>query len=229
MVQVPSSKTGGRNARAAEKEGSHQNLRDTQFKNRCQRFVDVAEELFLEHGFAGTSVNEVVRRAGGSLATLYAEFRTKDELFEAVMNRRAAKMFTNILVGASDAVGIKDELEKVARQLLGYMLSESALAVYRLAVHDGPKFPAVRNAVLVTGLQGFLRQLGEYFAGLVKAGKLEINDTAVAAELFLTLIQGQMRTIAACGDVGRISDADCNAHVKFAVFVFLKVYPPQAR
>lgn len=54
------------------------NKRDAQLESRCQRFVVAAEKLFLCTGFAGTSVNEIVRLAGGSLTTLYAEFGTKD-------------------------------------------------------------------------------------------------------------------------------------------------------
>src|SRR5258708_1719630 len=53
---------------------------------RCQAFLQVAAELFLEKGFEATSVNEVVRRAGGSLATLYAHFPSKESLFEAIIS-----------------------------------------------------------------------------------------------------------------------------------------------
>jgi TetR/AcrR family transcriptional repressor of cmeABC operon len=116
--------------------GGRRNLRETQFENRCQKFVEVAQELFLERGFAGTSVNEIVRRAGGSLATLYAEYGTKDELFEAVMNRRAAAMFTDIIRSKNRPSAVPDideELLQLAKRMQAHMLSESALAIYRLA------------------------------------------------------------------------------------------------
>lgn len=203
------------------------NTRNVQFENRCQRFVEVAQTLFLERGFAGTSVNEVVRRAGGSLATLYAEFGTKDELFEAVMNRRAAMMFTDIINSKTPVPDIANELLQLAKRIQTHMLSEDALALYRLAVHEGPKFPSVRNAVLVYGLAGFLRRLSDYFIVLAESGQLEIDDPAVAAELFLTLVQGQLRTIAACGDADRISQKRRNDHVKRVVEIFLHTYPPR--
>jgi TetR/AcrR family transcriptional regulator, mexJK operon transcriptional repressor len=203
------------------------NKRDVQFEDRCQRFVETAQTLFLERGFASTSVNEVVRRAGGSLATLYAEFGTKDELFEAVMNRRAAMMFTDIINSKTPVPDIASELLQLAKRIQTHMLSEDALALYRLAVHEGPKFPSVRNAVLVNGLAGFLRRLSDYFTALAKNGRLVIDDPAVAAELFLTLVQGQLRTIAACGDADRISQKRRNDHVKRVVDVFLRTYPPR--
>ena len=204
------------------------NTRDEQLENRCQRFVEVAQELFLERGFAGTSVNEVVRRAGGSLATLYAEFGTKDELFEAVMNRRATTMFANIINSKSQTPDVASELLQLAKRLQTHMLSADALALYRLAVHEGPKFPSVRNAVLINGLKGFLQRLADYFAALKANGRLDIDDPAHAADLFMTLVQGQLRTIAACGEAEQLSRKRRADHVTRAVDAFLRVYPVRA-
>ena len=229
----PTARTGVRgnmrlNTRLKTHLNTRLNTRDEQLENRCQRFVEVAQALFLERGFAGTSVNEVVRRAGGSLATLYAEFGTKDELFEAVMNRRAATMFANIINSKSQRQDVASELRQLARRLQAHMLSTDALALYRLALHEGPKFPSVRNAVLINGLKGFLQRLAGYFKALAENGRLDIDDPAHAADLFLTLVQGQLRTIAACGEVEHLSKKRRDDHVKRAVAVFLRIYPPGA-
>ncbi|MBL8523663.1 MAG: TetR/AcrR family transcriptional regulator [Betaproteobacteria bacterium] len=201
-------------------------MRDGQRMHRCQRFVEVAEQLFLERGFAGTSVNEVVRLAGGSLATLYTEFGTKEQLFEAVMSRRVANLFSNALGGASRTRPIEAELLQLAKRFQDHMLAEQALAIYRLAVHEGPKFPSVRKAILVNGLTAFLDRLASYFNELGQTGRLQIDSPHRAAEDFLTLVQGQLRTIAACGDVDQISAKQRNDHVKHAVRSFLRIYPP---
>ncbi|MBS0385347.1 MAG: helix-turn-helix transcriptional regulator, partial [Proteobacteria bacterium] len=41
---------------------------------RRHAFLLSAREVFLEQGYEQASVNDVVRRAGGSFATLYAQF-----------------------------------------------------------------------------------------------------------------------------------------------------------
>ena len=201
------------------------NKRDAQLENRCQRFVEAAESLFLARGFAGTSVNEIVRVAGGSLTTLYATFGTKDELFVAVMNRRAATLFTDIVNAATPAVDPAVELLGLAKRLQNHMLSANALAIYRLAIHEGPKFPSVRNAVLLNGLNEFLQRLEAYFAEMKTTQKLDIDDAALAAEHFLTLIQGQLRTRAACGDADSVTKKQRDDHAKNAVGAFLRIYP----
>ena len=199
-----------------------------QLENRCQRFVEVAEQLFLEHGFAGTSVNEVVRIAGGSLATLYAEFGTKDALFEAVMNRRVVALFTELQSLKAPSTDIRAELLQLARQIQGHVLSDRSLAFFRLAIHEGPKFPSVRKAILINGLKGYLRQLGNYFAAHAKAGRLRIEHPETAAEDFLTLVQGQQRMIAACGDGARLTPKVRDDHLQHVVDAFLCIYPPPA-
>lgn len=201
------------------------NKRDAQLESRCQRFVEAAEKLFLKRGFAGTSVNEIVRLAGGSLTTLYAEFGTKDELFVAVMNRRAATLFTDIIHTDAPPADTATALNQLAARMQAHMLSDNALAIYRLAIHEGPKFPSVRNAVLLNGLKKFLQRLADFFNGLKENQSLEIDDAEIAAEFFLTLVQGQMRTIAACGDADRITKNQRDEHVKRAVAAFLCIYP----
>ena len=181
--------------------------------------------MFLKRGFAGTSVNEIVRLAGGSLTTLYAEFGTKDELFVAVMNRRATTLFADIIQPDARAADTATALKQLAGRLQAHMLSEDALAIYRLAIHEGPKFPSVRNAVLLNGLKEFLQRLADFFNELKENNSLEIDDAEVAAELFLTLVQGQIRTRAACGDADRITKKQRDEHVKRAVAAFLRIYP----
>ena len=198
--------------------------RNVQFEHRCQRFVETAETLFLKRGYAGTSVNEVVRIAGGSLATLYAEYPTKDALFEAVMSGRCARLFEGTRENAEGVQDARAELLSLARRMLDRMLSDDALAIYRLAVHEGPNFPSVSKAVLVNGLETYLDRLGSYLDDLTQAGKLAIDQPRVAAELFLTLVQGQLRTRSAIG-AADISPARRKAHVAQAIDAFLRVYP----
>lgn len=52
-----------------------------------QRFLDVAEALFVEHGYARATMDEIARRAGATRRTLYARYANKSEVLAAVVNR----------------------------------------------------------------------------------------------------------------------------------------------
>src|SRR5262249_51109713 len=92
---TPSRAARGRAAvkHALRHHGTNANTRARQLAARREQLIAVAEHLFLQHGFANTSVNAIVREAGGSLATLYAEFGSKESLFESVLSERAARFF----------------------------------------------------------------------------------------------------------------------------------------
>ena len=56
---------------------------------RRQAIIDVAKEAFCRQGFEATSMSEIASRVGGSKATLYNYFRSKEEIFIAVMESSA--------------------------------------------------------------------------------------------------------------------------------------------
>ncbi|HEY5195079.1 MAG TPA: helix-turn-helix domain-containing protein [Solirubrobacteraceae bacterium] len=54
--------------------------------------LDIALELFLEHGYRGTSMEAVARAAGITKPVVYACFESKAELFGALLDREEQRM-----------------------------------------------------------------------------------------------------------------------------------------
>jgi TetR/AcrR family transcriptional regulator, mexJK operon transcriptional repressor len=211
---------------ALRHDGANGNTRARQLAARRAQLIAVAEQLFLQHGFANTSVNAIVREAGGSLATLYAEFGSKEALFESVLSERAARFFPDESSAPNHALDAQAELRALATQMLKRMLSDDGLAVYRLAVHEAPRFPALRKALLDVGMPGLLGRTASYLQALTDRGALKIEssteDAQLAASRFIALVQGQIVFSAACG--GTISARTRTTHVNDAVEAFLKMY-----
>ena len=59
---------------------------------RQQDLLNRATEVFLEYGYANASVAEIARRAGASKRTIYARYRTKADLFIAVIARKTQEL-----------------------------------------------------------------------------------------------------------------------------------------
>ena len=53
----------------------------------AERILDAAEELFAEHGYAGTTLRDVARRVGVRIPSLYNHFGSKEALYAAVLDR----------------------------------------------------------------------------------------------------------------------------------------------
>jgi TetR/AcrR family transcriptional regulator, mexJK operon transcriptional repressor len=206
--------------------GGTGNARTRQLAARREQLIAVAEQLFLQHGFANTSVNAIVRDAGGSLATLYAEFGSKEALFESVLSERAARFFPEEQSAPRQTLDAQAELRALATHMLKRMLSDDGLAVYRIAVHEAPRFPALRKALLEVGMPGLLDRTARYLRGLADRDALTIGESSDAARLaasqFIALVQGQLVFSAACG--GEISARTRATHVNEAVKGFLGMY-----
>lgn len=54
-----------------------------------EQLITVAERLFAEHGFAGTTLRNVVSEAGVNLASVSYHFGSKEDLYRAVVSRFA--------------------------------------------------------------------------------------------------------------------------------------------
>lgn len=57
------------------------------------KILDAAQSLFGELGFENTQLDEVATRAGCSRGAIYAHYKSKEDLFLALMEHRAAASF----------------------------------------------------------------------------------------------------------------------------------------
>jgi AcrR family transcriptional regulator len=57
-----------------------------------ERYLDAAEACYARFGLAKTTVEDVAQAAGVSRATVYREFRNRDELLLAVVEREAGRV-----------------------------------------------------------------------------------------------------------------------------------------
>ncbi|MDZ7768898.1 MAG: TetR family transcriptional regulator [Woeseiaceae bacterium] len=54
-----------------------------------ERILDAAEKLFAQRGFDGVTVRQIMSGAGADVALAYYHFKSKRDLFDAVLLRRA--------------------------------------------------------------------------------------------------------------------------------------------
>lgn len=70
--------------------------RDDERSERGARILDAAAELLLRHGYSRVTIEDVARRAGIGKGTVYLHWRTREELFTAVLIREVARAFGEI-------------------------------------------------------------------------------------------------------------------------------------
>jgi AcrR family transcriptional regulator len=98
--------------------------------------VAAGRELFGAHGYAGASVEEVVRSAGVTKGALYHHFRDKDDLFKAVVED--VKGDVTKVVGAAflQAAEEPDPLDTVTQGCMALVDAHLDPAVQRITILD---------------------------------------------------------------------------------------------
>jgi AcrR family transcriptional regulator len=75
-------------------------LRERQAEATRQLLVSVARRLFTEHGYAATSIEEIIKEAGVARGALYHHFSGKDALFRAVYDQVQAEVAARVVATA---------------------------------------------------------------------------------------------------------------------------------
>ncbi len=78
-------------------------LRERQAEATRQLLVSVARQLFTEHGYAATSIEEIIKQAGVARGALYHHFPGKDALFRAVYDEVQAEIASRVVTVALSA------------------------------------------------------------------------------------------------------------------------------
>ena len=65
-------------------------------KRRYDSVMNAGLELFLKNGFEKTSLNDIVAKGGGSLASIYKFFTNKEGLFASIMEQNFNEFFAEL-------------------------------------------------------------------------------------------------------------------------------------
>ncbi|GAM98500.1 transcriptional regulator of TetR family [alpha proteobacterium U9-1i] len=188
---------------------------------RRHAFLCAAREEFLARGYEAANVNEVVRQAGGSLATLYAQFGNKEGLFHAVMEDQHARFVADFLTEDADHLSLEEGLEVVGLQVLKAFLKRDNLAFYRITIGEGAKFPHLLQRYISAGALTVRGAISSYLTNRpAKDGRL-VSAPEVSASFFLELIRSRHHYRALADPEYAPTDDELRAHVKATARVLL--------
>ncbi|MFI6734748.1 TetR/AcrR family transcriptional regulator [Nonomuraea sp. NPDC050451] len=72
---------------------------------RAHRILDAAADLILRWGYGKTTIDDVAKAAGVAKGTIYLHWKTRDELFAALLRRERVLMLAEVRQGAPATLG----------------------------------------------------------------------------------------------------------------------------
>jgi len=192
--------------------------------SRREAILDVARDVFLEEGFAAASMSTIAARLGGSKATLYNYFKSKEEIFEAYVARHCAWQSETMFALLTDEEEVREALTALGRRLLETTLSDFALSNYRLIIAEAERSPQIGRIFYETGPLAGTRRLAAFLERAVARGELNLRDPMLAAHQFIGLLQNPWSKARQCNYVPAPSAAEIAVHVDAAVETFLAAF-----
>ncbi|MFQ6004541.1 MAG: TetR/AcrR family transcriptional regulator [Woeseia sp.] len=130
---------------------------------RPAEITRAALEAFSEHGYAATRVDDVARRAGVSKGLLYLYFKTKEELFKAVIRSVVVPRIDALKSSIADTeLSAEEFLRGPFLEFIRKLPDSPARIVVRLLIAEGPKHPdltAYYHDQVISGGLAALRRL----------------------------------------------------------------------
>lgn len=197
------------------------------YHRKTEDVLVAAEELFLRHGYADTTMQAVAAHAGVAKATVYSNFPTKDALFEAVVTRRAecnTVDIDHVDLGSGD---VHTNLVELATSFLFDIYSREQLELFRTVVADARRFPQLGRMMIEGPFLETHKKIREYFSRLVEQGELTLTDPNMAVEYFLAIIKAEKHVRLVFSQDVNVTPRTIRAIADGAVDIFLNGTRPR--
>ncbi|QDU77214.1 transcriptional regulator BetI [Bremerella volcania] len=107
-------------------------------KERCQRLLRAAEEVFTSTGYGAATMEEIAKSAGMSKKTLYAKYPDKDHLFAAMVGGLSDSPWENDQTQIIDAGA---ELRRRLHAMVQFIMSARQIRLTRLLISEAERTP----------------------------------------------------------------------------------------
>jgi AcrR family transcriptional regulator len=161
-----------------------------------ERLVEAGRDLFGEHGYEATSIEAILERAGVRRGALYHHFESKQELFDAVLDRVVSEIASEVrlIAGAK-----RDPVESLHAGCGAWLKKALDPAFQRIALLDPPsvvgwtRWRALDEEHTLGGLRRNLQTIAD-------EGRLAADNTELLAHMILAAVNEAALTIARADD-----------------------------
>jgi len=191
---------------------------------RREAILAAAYDLFLEKGYEATTLGDIVRRSGGSLATLYEMFENKPGLLRALVGDRCSQISDTIDQAVSSHKPPRQALREIAEYMFDKIIDPNAIALFKAALAQ----PELGRKLYDAGPANGQAKVAEYLAQQSKAGRLCVDDPVFAAQMFFQMMFGHFHQQLLFGVPLTLTAADKARHFDAVLAAFFKIFGPSA-
>lgn len=197
-------------------------------ETKRESIVEAAAEVFLQAGFEGASMAEIAVRVGGSKATLYGYFSSKEDLFLEVIQHIAKRRFDPIFDSLAQHSGdLRPALQRFGEKMTQLLTDEPIVRAQRAVIAEAGRSD-IGQRFFRMGPQKGLDDMSRFLELQMARGHLRQADPTLAAQQLFALFEAEMRMPLLLGLAPKVSKLRIRQSVELAVDAFLRIYAPEA-
>jgi AcrR family transcriptional regulator len=149
-------------------------------EEKREEIIRIAADLFQEHGFDRTSMSMISERLGGSKATLYGYFKSKEDLLLAVVHHDVPEQSERLATEFGAGKDLRDSLTKLGVAYLTRLMSPTPIANMR-TLSNQPEGSGMGRDFWDKILRPAWQRFADRIESLMDAGALKRADPWLAA------------------------------------------------
>jgi AcrR family transcriptional regulator len=137
-----------------------------------------ATRLFIEQGFAATSMEQIAAEAGAGKQTLYRRYASKQELFVAVVLELGREVREAGCSAVQDVTDPFAALRRTCVELLELVAKPETMAVHRILIAESQRFPTLFDSVRLAAFEPLHDVIRALLRAAQEAGQMR-RDIAI--------------------------------------------------
>jgi len=194
--------------------------------SKRQAILESAYRLFRAQGFDGTSMADITFQVGGSKATLYSHFPSKEELFVECMMAALENYMSDTLKHLDASWGDPEAaLRNFGASVLNFICSAEQVEVRRLMIAEAAR--SGTGKLFFDKITALRAQISSYLAACMTSGLLRRDDPDLAADHLGALLEAEvLEPLLLHVRDAAPDEEETAAAARRAVAAFLRAYAP---
>lgn len=197
-------------------------------EDKRREIVEIAAQAFEDLGYDRTSMSLISERVGGSKATLYGYFKSKEELLLAVLDYDVGGESDRIMNQFLRGTDLREGLIFLGIAYMERRLAPRPIANVRM-VSSQPEASGVGKTFYDNVLYPAWRRFANRLEGLMDMGELRRADPWIAAMHWKGLCEWDMFDQRLLGAISEGDPDDIRKASTLAADAFLTIYAPDKK
>jgi AcrR family transcriptional regulator len=157
-----------------------------------ERIIDAGLQMFGEKGFNGSTTKDIARSANVNEVTIFRLFKSKRELFEAVMVERSPLPLIMREISFSPDADIEDLFVQNAKAVLSILRSNKYL--FMVMLRDAWRQPRTRSTISNVLMKKGTEFGAEFMRVQMERGRIRTMEPEIVARAWMGMVQAYFIT-----------------------------------